>query len=303
MFIISSIFSSLTGNSYDTVSENIKIRRHTKIHTDNDLDNSKAANDAKYGTDEENNFKQELEDKQKKDGTIGALDPQQEESVKPKLPNKNLLTETDYILENIEYEVNDKVIYDGEIWDVFSIITNDDNKQSLKITRNGITIDIDANKVKPDPEQLKDIIDTNIDKFDLNDKTNLNNNPKNEKPLKHDDLNSTVNCNIIVNDVILKENINGEKFKAKLSDILEGYDDITVYTDDGTEETYSKDNISIEQENWPYAVIAGENDEPLRKIKVDPMSYINTQDENDLVDCIVGDKLTQLPKRVIKILS
>ena len=33
------------------------------------------------------------------------------------------------------------------------------------------------------------------------------------------------------------------------------------------------------------------------------MSYINTQDENDLVDCIVGDKLTQLPKRVIKILS
>ena len=80
MFIVSSIFSSITGNSYDNniydeITENAKIKRHTKIQTD-DLNNSKAANDAKYGSEEENNFKQELEDKQKKDGTIGALDPQ-----------------------------------------------------------------------------------------------------------------------------------------------------------------------------------------------------------------------------------
>lgn len=137
MFIVSSILSSLTGKSYDSITENVKIKRHTKINTDDDIDNSKTVNDAKYGTKDENDFKQEIEDKQKKDGTIGALDPQQEESVKPKLPNKHLLTETDYLTENIEYEVNDKVIYDGEIWDVFSIISNDDKYQQLRITRNG----------------------------------------------------------------------------------------------------------------------------------------------------------------------
>ena len=307
MFIVSSIFSSITGNSYDNniydeITENAKIKRHTKIQTD-DLNNSKAANDAKYGSEEENNFKQELENKQKKDGTIGALDPQQEESVKPKLPNKNLITETNSILENIEYEVNDKVIYQGEIWDVFSIVTDDDNNQQLKITKNGQVVDIEATKVKPEPNQLNDIIDDSLDKFDLNDKTKLNNSPKNEKPQKLEDLNKTVNCNIVINDVVLKENINGEKFKAKLNDILEGYDDITVYTDDGTEEIYSKDNISIDKEDWPYAVIAADDDEPLRKIKVNPISYINTTDENDLVDCMVGDKLTQLPKRIIRIIS
>jgi len=176
MFIISSIFSSLCGDSYDELTENAKIRKHTKIHTDNDIDLSKSANDAKYGTKEENDFKQELEDKQKKDGTTGALDPQQEESYKPKLPNVNLLTEKN----NIEYEVNDKVIFNDEIWDVFSIVITDDDKQHLKITRNGEVVDIEASKVKPEPNMLKDLeLMTNNFEFDKN---KLNVTPKNEKP-------------------------------------------------------------------------------------------------------------------------
>lgn len=298
LFIVSSIISSMTGASFDDLTENAKIRRHTKIQTDNDMDLSKQANDAKYGTKEENDFKQELEDKQKKDGTIGALDPQQEESVKPKLPNKNLLTEN----VEIEYEVNDKVVYQGEIWDVFSIVTTDDDKQHLKITRNGHVLDIEASKVKPEPTLLTDLIDDSLDKFDLDD-DNLNKTPENEKPQKMCDLNGDkVNCNIIVNNNVLKETLDGDRFKAKLSDILEGLDDITVYLGDD-EQTFNKKDISIEQQDWPYAVIAAEDDEPLRKIKVDPMSYINTEDENDLVDCLVGDKFTQLPKRVIRIIS
>ncbi len=301
MFIISSIFSSLTGESFDMeLTENAKIRKHTKIQTDDDIDNSKTVYDAKYGTKDENDFKQELEDKQKKDGTIGALDPQQEESVKPKLPNKNLLTENI----EIEYEVNDKVIYQGEIWDIFSIVTTDDNKQHLKITRNGVTLELESNKVKPEPNMLNDIIDDNIDKFELDKKTNLNISPKNENPQKMQDLNNDkVNCNIIINNTLLKETLDGNRFKAKLSDILEGLDDITVYTDNDKEEIFNKNNISIEQEDWPYAVIASEDDEPLRKIRINPMSYINAQDENDLVDCLVGDKLTEIPKRIIRVMS
>ena len=302
MFIVSSIFSSLVGQSFDDLNENAKIKKHTKIQSD-EFNDSKSATDAKYGTDEENNFKQELEDKQKKDGTIGALDPQQEESVKPKLPNKNLLTETDYLTENIEYEVNDKVIYNDEIWDVFSLVTNPDKTQQLKITRNGQVIDIEAKKVKPEPNQLKTALDDSIDNFEF-DKNNLNVKPKNEKIYKHDDLNqTTINCNLKINDVILRENMNGDKFKIKLTDLLEDLDDITVYIGDEDTQKFNKENISVEKEDWPYAVIATEDDEPLRKIKVDPMSYINTEDENDLVNCLVGDKLTQLPKRVIRIIS
>jgi len=115
-------------------------------------------------------------------------------------------------------------------------------------------------------------------------------------------LNDKVNCNIITNKTILKETLNGNRIQAKLSDILEGLDDITVYMDNDKEEKFNKDNISIDQEDWPYAVIAGEDDEPLRKIKINPLSYINA-DENDLVDCLVADKLTQYPKRVIRVLS
>jgi len=63
LFIVSSIISSMTGASFDDLTENAKIRRHTKIQTDNDMDLSKQANDAKYGTKEENDFKQELEHK------------------------------------------------------------------------------------------------------------------------------------------------------------------------------------------------------------------------------------------------
>lgn len=73
----------MTGESYDvsdemnlSLNESAKIRRSTKLGTDNDIMKSKKVNDIKYGSKDENDFKQEIEDKQKKDGTIGALDQQ-----------------------------------------------------------------------------------------------------------------------------------------------------------------------------------------------------------------------------------
>ena len=312
MFIVSSIFSALTGKSYDSmmesINENCKIRRSTKIDNDNDIDQSKAANDAKYGTKEENDFKQEIEDKQKKDGTVGALDPQQDEenaSYKPQLPNVNLIEENEnpFLAEGaaIEYEVNDKVLYKDESWNVFSITGIYGDKQRLRITKEGQVLDVLSNEVKPDPDQFQDI-DNTPDQFEF-DKNNLNKTPKNPKAEKMADLNGkTVECNIVVDSTTLTGTLNGDKFKANLQDILEGLDDIRVQLGD-QEETWHKDNISIEQENWPYAVIASEDGEPLRKIKVSPMSYVEAKDENDLVDCVVGDKPTQLPKRVISIIA
>lgn len=70
LFVIDSIFGSLTGRSYnslpvsmnDSLTENIKIRRHNKLGTDGLINKSLKAHDAKYGDKEEHDFKQELED-------------------------------------------------------------------------------------------------------------------------------------------------------------------------------------------------------------------------------------------------
>lgn len=88
LFIVSSIISSLTGKSYstpgsrinDALEENLIIRKHNKLSTDGDIRKSVAAKEAKYGTKEENDFKQEVEDEQKKANVVGCLDqqPQQE---------------------------------------------------------------------------------------------------------------------------------------------------------------------------------------------------------------------------------
>lgn len=302
MFIISAIFSSLVGNPCDVVAEslneNCKIRRSTKIDTDNDINNSKLANDAKYGTEEDNKFKQEVEDKQKADGTIGALDPQQEEnaSYKPALPNVNLISEG----AEIEYEVNDKVIFDGKTWHVFSASGIVGGKQTLRLTCAGQVIDVDSSKVKPDPEQLKDIENT-PDQFEF-DKNNLNKSPQNEKPTKMADLNGpTVECNIVVDSHIVSG-----AMSASVKDLLEGEDQIRVYTDgdDGyTETTYNRENVMVTPENWPFAVIADTDGKPLRSIQINPTSFIEAKEDTDLVDCLVGGKETQLPKHCISIIT
>ena len=296
MFILSAIFSSLTGDSYDIVNENVKIKRNTSLSADNDPEQSKKIQDIKYGSKDKKDFEQEIEDKQKADGTIGALDQKQEESTKPKLPNANLLKES----QEFEYEVEDKVILDGDIWHVFGIIDNLDAGQILRITREGQTRTIPANKVKPEPNQYERFI---IDNFDLNDKTRLNNTPKNEEPVKMEDLNEqSISCNIRFDNAILERTITGEKFRANVKDILEEADPVRVYIGDDIQEV-PKQDVFIDTEDWPYAVVVGTDDEPVRKIKIDPMAYIDAKEEDDLVRCMIGDKETVLPKRVIKILS
>ena len=123
---------------------------------------------------------------------------------------------------------------------------------------------------------------------------------KQSKTDKMADLNGkTVECNIVVDGM----QFNKEPFKASLRDIAEGLNVINVTNDRDTQDKWPIENLQFEEENWPYAVIANEEDEPLRKIKINPTSFINAKEDDDLVDCLVGDKLTQLPKRVIRIVS
>ncbi|MBO6273696.1 hypothetical protein J6O48_13105 [bacterium] len=63
------------------------------------------------------------------------------------MPNVNLISEKI----DIEYEINDKVIYNDEYWHIFAV-TNTADDQRLKITREGKVIDVSSTDVKPDPE-------------------------------------------------------------------------------------------------------------------------------------------------------
>jgi len=52
----------------------------------------------------------------------------------------------------------------------------------------------------------------------------------------------------------------------------------------------------------PYAVIVNSEGKPIRSIKIDPLSYINAE-EDDLVDCECNGKETKFPKKNIDVLS
>ena len=71
-------------------------------------------------------------------------------------------------------------------------------------------------------------------------------------------------------------------------------------------------DITVDTENWPWAVIVMDDsdsvdaDEPLRKIRVNPTSYIDADEESDgaegLVDIILNGVETKMMKKHIKLI-
>ena len=90
---------------------------------------------------------------------------------------------------------------------------------------------------------------------------------------------------------------------AHLIDFVESSPTIRVISEDGSIANWPNDHVDVDQENWPYAVIANAEDEPIRKIKVNPVQYCQSLDDEDMIDVLVADKLTQMPKKIIKIIS
>lgn len=337
MFIVTSIFSSLTGKAYDSKSvlndsltENCKIRKHNKLGADT-KENSILFHDAKYGTKKENDFKQEVEAKQKLDGTIGALDAQQEsvetedntelndaaeftveeetvEESKPQLPNVNKKMDEALVqqlleakAEDIVYEPGDKVLVDDQKGQVTDVKADIDGTQIVVILVQGHTIEKMGTEIKPDPDYFKVTYAPN--NFELG-PDGLNLTPKNEELPKddkyHRDLNeSLIECNIVVDG----HKFNFNRQLAHLIDFVESSPTIRVISEDGSIANWPNDHVDVEQENWPYAVIANAEDEPIRKIKVNPVQYCQSLDDEDMIDVLVADKLTQMPKKIIKIIS
>lgn len=334
LFVITSIFSSMTGRSYDSESmlndsltESCKIRKHNKLGADT-VENSKKFHDAKYGTKKENDFKQEIEAKQQMDGTVGSLDKQEEsvepdtenglndaveteveETKKPELPNVHKKMDEAYLnmvleakAEDICWEPLDHVIVDGERGTVTEVKADIDGTQTVIVMVQGHTIEKKGTEIKLDTDWYKPTYAPN--NFELG-PDGLNVTPKNEELPKdnehHRDLNeSLVECNIVVDGY--KFNFNRQM--AHLSDLMESHEYIRVVSEDGSVANWPVENIDVDMEHWPYAVIVSQDDdEPLRKIRVNPVQYCEALDDEYLVDVLVADKLTQIAKKHIKIIS
>ena len=276
-FVICSIFSSITGKSYDNsliidnyVDESCKVIKRTKLGTDGEFDKSVAAHNAKYGTPDQNAFKREIEDKQKQDGTVGALDQQQQqESVRPVLPNvhRKMMSEQicgvdiDAIFEakaeDIYYEPHDRVLVKTSSGEVPGMVTDVydslDFGQLLTVMCQGHTLNVTTKDVAPDMNylvnQLADYTDEFADiAFQLDKKTRLNKRVENDKKdytKDYSNLNDVmIGCDIVSNGF----KVNFEPMKVSLKDIAECSKYVKVVNESGVADIWPIQNVEISED-------------------------------------------------------
>ena len=294
-FIVTSIMQSLStavDDVEDTIMESCKIRR-PKLSPNGDFEKTKFVDDVLHGDKEKRDFEEKVEKETQKAGIDNPIAPMaqpEEESVNHVLPNAHNLSEQ----YDITYEPMDKVIYKKGKAQVVSV-SEDGEKVNIMVD-NGETIEVKPKDLEPDPEYIGDLSNT-PNQFDF-DKNNLTKAPKNEQPDKMKDLNGnkSIGCNIVVDG----HRINVDECRAAINDIINFKGTIRVLSETGEVMDYNRENIAFTER--PYAVIVDNDGKPVRTIKVDPDSYIEAN-ENDLVYCEVGQKLTRFPKERIKILS
>ena len=375
LFIVDSIFGSLTGKSYnnipvsvnDSVTENLKIIRHNKLSTDGDIRKSIKAHDAKYGSKEENDFKQELEDKQKKDEVVGCLDQQpQEESLKlvrnkdaeevnetPQLPNRARYSAIDKVDEswrppknrvkkseidgqewngeNYIWEPGDYVIFRAEATDASEVtgwfefggqVTDardtDDGSQVVTIMCAGKTIVVEPRDIRPDYKYIvqrnrfRYCVDSRFgsqEGIGINPETRLTDKVENDKTdysKEYADLNGRFIFGHIVKD---GNRMTMEPVRISLEDISESKKVVRMINEDNMLTEVPIEQVEIDEPEWTWAVIVMSqddqtgDDEPLRKIKVDPVSFVEADPKNGLVDVLLNGEKTKMMKKHIRILS
>lgn len=228
------------------------------------------------------------------------------ENFKPKLPSfhaSKKLTESrgDHIKK--DFEPNETALFKGEL---VSILTKNSDDTFTILDKDGLTIDVTRNQLTPIGT---DTIDNTIDNFGFG----KGKDDKWRVPLEKDEMN-TKYANFNKSVQYLPSNIvnsglqlNTNECFASMKDLMAKKHRIKVINESGEASFYPIENIEvldIDQDEWPYAVIvSGEDDEPNRKIRINPKSYIDALTDDDTVECLVADKLTELPKGVIRIIS
>lgn len=276
----------------DELLEHAKGRR-PKLSPDHRFLNTKMVDDILHGDEEQRDFEENVEkDTQEAriENPLAPAQPAQEEAFVPKLPNIHKIIEEMKAKYDIIYEPNDKVIYKKEKMNVISVSENGESVDVMG--KNGQTMTVSSKDLEPDPEYINDL------NVLPNAKPNDPDTPlKNEKPQNMKDLNAkNVECNIIMD----RQRINMTPCMVPVTDIKESKKALTVINEDGLVDEYSLENVEFTER--PYAVIIDSKGEPIRKIQVDPASYINAGND-DMVVCYAAGKETSFPKRVINILS
>lgn len=335
LFAVQSVFSSITGKSYDSdsllngsVNERAWLIKRTRLGTDGIAADSKEFHDAKYGTPDENAFKKEIEDKQQKDGTQGALDQQQESAAwHPKLPNvhRRIAESAQALTEaagrgDVVYEPFDRVLLKiGRDWlpgTVTGVSDSKDGGQIVQVLVQGHTLSAVPKELKPDESYMLNSRWGNVDNRGEYDALNLDPTTRMNSPVRNDskdyskdyeDLNDPrVECSIVVDGF----RANFQKYWASLGDIKESRKTLRVLSESGDVSEFDAGDVEFAPEDWPWAVVVAdgespdgdESEKPLRKIRINPTSYVEAADDEN-VECIVQGKRTVMPKRNIKIIS
>jgi hypothetical protein len=102
-------------------------------------------------------------------------------------------------------------------------------------------------------------------------------------------------------------------YKISLKDVSESVKEVRALNEDTLVRVPIED-VAVDNEEWPWAVVvmnADDNpnieEEPLRKIRVNPVSYVEANVDDDgaggLVDIILNGMETKMHKKYIRILS
>ena len=205
-------------------------------------------------------------------------------------------------------------VFRGQVTDAVDPV-NEEDEQIVTVLIHGGTYVIDPSDIAPDMTievQRNRFADTSgalVDRAYNNGAGNHEGESK-EEYLDHN------KDRYLYGDIVFNGNrLTFAPVRINLKDITESKHDVRVVNENSDQPfMVSIDNLDVDVENWPWAVVVDSDaadedkrEEPLRKIRVNPIEFVNADAESDgpegLVQCIMGDKETKMLKKHIKILS
>lgn len=313
-----------------TLAESIKVKRPS-LSSKGDKEKSKQYDDILHGDKEKRDFEENVEKDTQKSGIDNPLapsNPPAEESQNIIVKDAENISESSSINEKKNLEELE-IIYEPEDWIIIketgkkaqvNTVNNDGDGKFVFLTAVGpdgsYTIE-DLSEIEPDPMYLinypgrvvnsQNLYVAEIPGADIDPETRLPKPlpkepiiPKEEKGKKKEE---SVLDKLTVPVCVMVEGykLNDVPFKAIVEDIKDSKKMIRVINEAGEIDEYDVEQ-NLEFQDMPYAVVVDSEGKPVRSIKIDPLSYINAEDD-ELVDCTCADKPTKFPKKVINILS
>lgn len=267
-----------------------------KFSCEGDLDDSKYIDDILHGSKEQRDFEKHVEIETQKAGVENPLAPMnpQQESLQPTFDKA--------LLESIEYEPEDWVLIkqlDNMKAQVVDVVNDGEGnlKMLTVVASNGNVYDVDPDEIEPDPIYLQNVpgcvvnsqnlIVPEAGQFDIDPKTRMTKPATNDKPEELADLNGKT-VHVYLKD---KGTMGTTSYKALVSEIMESKKTLHVMNEDTLQVGEYDATNDLEFPEMPYAVLVDATGKPRKPIQIDPLSYINAQDDEP-VDCLIDGEMT-----------